>query len=60
MTPSMVPPTMEDEEEYLGRLPSEYVVTQATRLRARRRRIEFVAKDEAPIRKMNGKKPYCI
>jgi hypothetical protein len=51
---------MEDEEEYLGRLPSEYVVTQATRLRARRRRIEFVAKDEAPIRKMNGKKPYCI
>jgi hypothetical protein len=60
MTPSMVPPTMENEKEYLGRLPNESVVIWATRLRAHRRRIELVAKDEAPMRKMNGKKPYCI
>ncbi len=26
MTPSMVPPTVEDEEEYLGWLPNESIV----------------------------------
>jgi hypothetical protein len=32
MTPSMVPPTMEDEENYLGQLLGVYVVTWATSL----------------------------
>ncbi len=55
MTPSMVPPIVEDEKEYLGWLPNESVVIQATRLWAHKRRIELVAKAEAPIHKMNGK-----
>ncbi len=55
MTPSMVPLIMEDEEEYLGWLPNEFVLIQATRLWGRRRRIELIAKAEVPIHKMNGK-----
>ncbi len=44
MTPSMVPPTVEDEEEYLGRLLGESTIIQAARLRACRRRIDFIVR----------------
>jgi hypothetical protein len=60
MTPSMVLPTVEDEEEYLGRLPSEPTIIRASRLGVRRRRIESITRAKAPIRKMNGKKPYWV
>jgi hypothetical protein len=60
ITPSMVPPTVEDEEEYLGRLLGESIIIRATRLRARRRRIDFVARVEALIHKVNGKKPSWV
>jgi hypothetical protein len=58
MTPSMVPPIMEDEEEYLGQLPNKFVVIRTTRLQACRKKIEFVARVKAFIHKMDGKKPY--
>jgi hypothetical protein len=60
MTPSRVPPIMEDEEEYLGWLPSESIVIRAVRLHAYRRRIEHVTKTKALIHKMNGEKPYWV
>jgi hypothetical protein len=60
MTPSMVPPIMEDEENYLGQLLGVSVVTWATSLQACRRKIKSIVRVEALIRKMNGKKPYWV
>ncbi len=60
MTPSMVPPIVEDEEKYLGWLPNVVVVIRATRLWACGRRIEPGTKAKAFIRKVNGKKPYWV
>jgi hypothetical protein len=51
---------VEDEEEYLGQLPSEPTIIRASRLGVRRRRIESITRAKAPIRKMNGKKPYWV
>jgi hypothetical protein len=56
----MVLLTVEDEEEYFGRLLSESAIIRASRLQVCRRRIESVARAKTPIRNMNGKKPYWV